>query len=174
LGHEGLINMDLPFLRENASTVISLFAALPLFTLCDRIWLVKTSSISLGFVVLLLGDALTLALTTIFGFAFHDELGTSSTRMLATFIPLLAAWLLIAPHLGAFDLRQMGELGQLWRPFWAMILAAPMAAWLRGVWLDAAIMPIFVVVLGGISALALLLWRVIFYLIGGKLGWRYG
>lgn len=130
----------------------------------------KTSSIPLRFVVLLLGDALTLALTTIFGFAFHEELGTFSTRMLATFIPLLAAWLLVAPHLGAYDLRRMGELGQLWRPFWAMVLAAPMAAWLRAVWLNAAILPVFVVVLGGISALALLLWRVIYYFAGTKLG----
>jgi hypothetical protein len=135
---------------------------------------VKTSSIPLRLALLLLGDALTLALTTVFGFAFHDELGTFSTRMLATFIPSLAAWLLVAPHLGAFDPRRMGQFNELWRPFWAMVLAAPMAAWLRGVWLSTVILPVFVVVLGGISALALLLWRVIFYFVGTRLGWRYG
>jgi hypothetical protein len=135
---------------------------------------VKTSSIALRIVVLLLGDALTLALTTVFGFAFHDQLGAFSTRMLATFIPLLAAWLLIAPHVRAFDLRHIDQFNQLWRPFWAMILAAPMAAWLRGVWLNTVILPVFVIVLGGISALALFLWRVIFYFVGTRLGWRYG
>jgi hypothetical protein len=174
LGHERLLNMDLQLLRVNALSVIGLFAALPLFALCDRIWPVKTSSIPLRFVILVFGDALTLALTTIFGFAFHDELGTFSTRMLATFIPLLVGWLLIAPHLGAYDLRRMSELGQLWRPFWAMVLAAPLAAWLRGVWLNSVILPIFVVVLGGISALALLLWRLIYFAIGARLGSSYG
>jgi hypothetical protein len=162
--------MCFAYILANASSAVRLFTALPLFILCDRIWLVKTSSIPLRLVVLLLGDALTLALATIFGFAFHYELGAFSTRMLATFIPLLAAWLLIAPHLRVFDLRCAGELGQLWRPFWAMILAAPMAAWLRGVWLNAAILPIFVVILGGISAFALLLWRLIYYFVEGKLG----
>lgn len=130
----------------------------------------KTGSIPFRIVVLLLGDALTLALTTVFGFAFHDELGARSTRILTTFVPLLAAWLLIAPHLGVFDLRHVGELTQLWRPFWAMVLAAPMAAWLRGVWLDAVILPVFVVVLGGISALALFLWRLMYCFVGARLG----
>ena len=54
---------------------------------------------------------------------------------------------------------------QLWRPFWAMVLAAPLASWLRGVWLNAPIMPIFVLVLGGFSALGILAWRAVYALI---------
>lgn len=111
------------------------------------------------------GDGITLALVTLVGFARHDELGTAGFRMLSTFIPLLVAWLLVAPHLGAFDFQRLREPLQLWRPFWAMVLAAPLAGWLRGVWLNAPIIPIFVAVLGGVSALALLLWRSIYWLV---------
>ncbi len=114
--------------------------------------------------VLLVGDAVTLAVVTAFGFASHNTLETAGARMLTTFLPLAAAWLLIAPFLGVFDPARAADLRQLWRPFWAMILAAPMAGWLRGVLLDTPILPIFVVILGGFSALGMLAWRIIFWL----------
>lgn len=79
--------------------------------------------------------------------------------MLATFLPALIAWLLVAPHLGAFDTHQAVEARQLWRPFWAMLLSAPLAAFLRGAWLGLTIQPLFVAVLGGVNALAILAWR---------------
>jgi len=110
----------------------------------------------------LAGDVITLAVVTLVGFASHNELGSAGARMLTTFIPLLAAWLLVAPHLGAFDLQRSTEFRQLWRPFWAMVLAAPLAGWMRGAWLNAPILPVFVVILGGISALALFVWRLIY------------
>jgi len=50
-----------------------------------------------------------------------------------------------------------------------MVLAGPMVGWLRGVWLGQVILPIFVVVLGGISALAILAWRAIFWLVTSKM-----
>jgi hypothetical protein len=109
--------------------------------------------------ILLVGDAVTLALVTAFGFASHNTLGSAGVRLLTTFLPLAAAWLLVAPFLGVFDPKYTLDGRQLWRPFWAMILAAPMAAWLRGVLLDDVIMPLFVIILGGVSALALLAWR---------------
>ena len=88
--------------------------------------------------------------------------------ILAASLPLamVLAWLLVSPHLGVFDLQRTNQIGQLWRPFWAMVLAGPLAAWLRGVLLrNAPILPIFVLVLGGISALALLVWRFLFWLV---------
>jgi hypothetical protein len=109
--------------------------------------------------ILLAGDILILALVTLFGFATHNEAGTAGARMLTTFIPLCVAWLLVAPHLDVFDPDRAADLRQVWRPFWAMILAGPFAGWLRGVFLNAPILPVFVVVLGGFSALALLVWR---------------
>lgn len=111
------------------------------------------------------GDVITLALVTLAGFATHNELGTAGFRLLTTFIPLLFAWLLLSPHLRAYDPVYFNQPAQLWRPFWAMVLAAPLAGWMRGVWLNAPIQPVFVLVLGGISSLALLAWRSIYWLV---------
>ncbi len=119
-------------------------------------------------VILGLGDALTLLLVTVAGFARHDELGTAGLRLLTTFIPLAAAWYLVAPHLGVFRAGQVDDVKQLWRPFWAMILAAPLAAWLRAVWLGTSILPVFVAVIGGISALSLVVWRAVFLVAAGN------
>jgi hypothetical protein len=113
--------------------------------------------------ILIAGDVLVLLLVTVFGFATHGELGNAGLRMLTTFVPLVVAWVLVAPHLGAFDLEKSSQPDQLWRPFWAMVLAGPWAAWMRGAWLNAPIIPVFVVVLGGICALALLVWRFLFW-----------
>jgi K+ transporter len=115
--------------------------------------------------ILILGDILVLAAITVFGFASHGTAGSAGLRMLSTFLPLLVAWFLLAPYLGVFDLARASDVRQVWRPFWAMILAAPLAAWMRGVWLDASILWLFVVILGGFSALGLLAWRILFALV---------
>ena len=119
--------------------------------------------------VLIAGDIITLAIVTIIGFASHGTADTAGTRMLTTFIPLVAAWLLIAPHLKVYDREIAKEGRQLWRPLWAMVLAAPMAAWLRGLILNSPILPIFVFILGGVSAVAILIWRGFYWLITTKL-----
>ena len=118
---------------------------------------------------LIIGDILTLAVVTVIGFASHGTAGTAGSRMLTTFIPLLAAWLLIAPHLKVYDHDVALDGRQLWRPFWAMVLAGPMAAWLRGLILNSPILPIFVIILGGVSALAILSWRGLYWLIMTRL-----
>jgi hypothetical protein len=125
----------------------------------------NTTTIKKQHVILIAGDVITLTLVTVFGFASHGTVATAGTRMLATFIPLSIAWFLIAPHLGVFDLERAREARQLWRPFWAMILAAPLGAWMRGVWLKSPILPLFVVILGGVSALCLLAWRTLYVLV---------
>jgi hypothetical protein len=114
---------------------------------------------------LLLGDLLTLAAVTLAGFASHHTLGTMGFRFFSTWLPLAVGWILIAPHLGMYDLAQVKQPGHLWRPVWAMLLAAPMAAWLRGVWLQQPILPVFVAVIGCISALSLLTWRGLYILL---------
>jgi len=131
-------------------------------------------SLSARIYIILVGDALTLAAVTLFGFASHGTLDTAGSRMLTTFLPLMVAWLLVAPHLRVFDPALAVDVHQLWRPFWAMVLAAPMAAWLRGAWLDAPILPVFVLVLGGIAALATLVWRGVFWLLVSRVGRRRG
>ena len=119
--------------------------------------------------ILICGDVVVFALVTLFGFSTHNTLGSAGSRMLATFIPLLAGWALIAPFLGVYNLERVADARQLWRPFWAMVLAGPMVAWLRGVWLGQVILPVFVVVLGGVSALAILAWRTIFWFVVSRM-----
>lgn len=118
-----------------------------------------------GRLILILGDIITLAIVTIIGFASHGTAGSAGARMLTTFIPLVVSWFLIAPFLGVFDLDRVKDIKQVWRPFWAMVLAGPFASWMRGAWLNAPILPLFVVILGGTGALAILTWRVCYYLI---------
>jgi hypothetical protein len=120
-------------------------------------------------VILVAGDIITLALVTVFGFASHGEAGTAGLRMLTTFAPLIVAWFFVAPFFGVYESQRAANYRQLWRPFWAMIVAGPMAAWLRSVMLgmtnqnglNTPIWPVFVVVLGGVAALAVLAWRLI-------------
>jgi hypothetical protein len=116
-----------------------------------------------GIAGLLAGDTLIFAIVTIAGFAQHNELESAGLRMLTTFLPLVAAWLLLAPFSGVFAADRAADPRQLWRPFYTMLLAAPLAAWIRGAWLNQPVVPIFVLVLGGISALALLAWRTLYW-----------
>lgn len=115
--------------------------------------------------IVLVGDVIVLALVTLFGFASHNELGSAGLRMLTTFLPLALAWGLVSPHLGVYADAVLFNGKQLWRPFWAMVLAGPMAGFLRGVLLNNLVSPLFVVILGGVSALAILAWRTIFWMI---------
>jgi hypothetical protein len=117
---------------------------------------------------LVIGDVVTIALVTGIGFAMHGTLGTAGFRMLTTFVPLLIAWIAVAPFLGAYDPGRAMDAPQLWRPFWAMVLAAPLAGWLRGVWLNAPILWLFVLVLGGFSALGILAWRALYILFSAR------
>ncbi|MEE9188570.1 MAG: DUF3054 domain-containing protein [Anaerolineales bacterium] len=119
--------------------------------------------------VLIAGDIITLAIVTVIGFASHGTADTAGSRILTTLIPLVVAWFLIAPFLQVYDNQISRDGRQLWRPLWAMILASPMAAWLRGLMLSSPILPIFVIILGGVSAVAILVWRGIFWLVATRM-----
>lgn len=134
----------------------------------------KTKTYSNHLILLLAGDALAFVLVTIFGFARHGSLETSGLHMATTFLPLLAAWLLVAPHLGVFDAQRVFVAGQLWRPVWAIVLAAPLAAFLRGVWLGTPVQPVFVAVLAGVSGLFILVWRVLYMLLATRMRQSHG
>ncbi len=115
--------------------------------------------------ILLLGDILAIALVTILGFATHGEAGLSFLpRMAAAFFPLSIAWFLLAPGMGLFDQEVTSDTKQLWRPALTTLFAASLAAVLRGFILNAAVIPIFAVVLGGTSALGMVIWRGLFLL----------
>ena len=113
----------------------------------------------------MLGDIFAMLAITLIGFATHGELKTSFiTRMSALFFPLIIAWFLLSPWLGLFQTEIISNPRQLWRPALTMLLAVPLAAVLRGLILNAPIIPIFVVVLITTSALGMLVWRGIYFL----------
>ena len=110
---------------------------------------------------LIAGDLFAFGLVTVIGFASHDELAAGSAeRMLSTFVPFVAAWFMIAPWLGLFGpLAGMAKV-VVWRTPLAAMLAAPLGAWLRGLILASPILPVFVLVMTGVSALVLTTWRI--------------
>jgi hypothetical protein len=115
---------------------------------------------------LIFGDVIVLVIITIIGFVSHGEAELSFVpRMSTTFIPLLIGWFLIAPWLGLFNEKTISDPRQLWRPPFAMLLAAPMAAVLRATMLNTAALPLFTLILGSSAALGLLLWRGLRYLL---------
>jgi hypothetical protein len=124
--------------------------------------------------LLLAGDVLLLGLVTLVGFASHNQLQSAGLRMLTTFLPLVAAWLVAAPPLQLYNVEQARSPRQLWRPIWAMILAAPLAGLLRAIMLQSLIVPVFVLVLAGVGAAGLLLWRGIFAFWLGRYELRHG
>ena len=117
--------------------------------------------------ILIIGDLITFALVTAAGFATHRELDTAPLkRILAVFLPVLVGWLVILPFSRLYDLEIAFDARQLWRPFWAMVVCMPFAMWLRSAWLNTTVIPLFVLVMAGISALAILAWRVVFLWLG--------
>jgi hypothetical protein len=117
-------------------------------------------------VLLILGDILALAVITLIGFANHNELVLFPYyRMLASFLPLVAGWFLIAPWLGLFKPEINSSPRQLWRPLLAMVLAAPLAGFLRALMLNSLVIPLFVLLLGGSAALGMLVWRVLWWIL---------
>ena len=118
---------------------------------------------------LILGDIFSIAILTFIGFATHNEMEISFLpRMGALFFPLIISWFLLVPWLGLFQQEIVSNPKQLWRPVLAMLFAAPMAAVLRGLILNAPIIPIFAVVLGISSAFGMVLWRGIYLLLNRK------
>ena len=119
--------------------------------------------------VLIAGDILAIGFITLIGFATHGETGLSFLpRMAATFFPLVIGWFLLAPRLGLFQDEVIHNARQLWRPALAALFAAPLAAVLRGLMLNTPIIPIFAVVLGVISALGMVVWRALYFLLNRK------
>lgn len=111
------------------------------------------------------GDILTIAALTVLGFVTHGETNVSFLpRMGALFVSLVVSWFLLAPWLGLFQQETTSNSKQLWRPILAMFFAAPLAAVLRGLILNAPILPIFAAVLAGTSALGMVVWRALYFL----------
>jgi hypothetical protein len=109
----------------------------------------------------IVGDIAVLVLLTAIGFATHltfDAFG----RLIVTALGSVLAWAMVAPFFGVYDERDFETPGALWRVAWASMVAAPMAAFLRGMALNRDIPWVFVVVTMLTSGFGLVAWR-IFY-----------
>ena len=110
--------------------------------------------------ILVVGDVLTLGLVTAIGFITHRETGQSvALRFAAVYVPLAVFWLILAGWFGLFQPEITSAPKQLWRILPVLLCAAPLAALLRAWFLQTSVVPIFVIVLGGTSALGMLVWR---------------
>jgi hypothetical protein len=115
---------------------------------------------------LIAGDLFALFLTTAIGFITHGETELSFLpRFAALYFAFSVAWFLLAPWFGLFQVEITSNPRQLWRIVFAMVFAAPFAAVLRGLILNAAMLPIFVLVLAATSAIGMLLWRGLYFLL---------
>jgi len=118
---------------------------------------------------LVIGDILAILITTLTGFATHEELKSEFLlRMMAAIVPLTIAWFLLAPWFGLFQSETTSQLKFIWRPVLAMLFAAPLAVVFRGLILNSAILPIFAIVLGATSALGMAVWRAAFIVLNRK------
>lgn len=114
--------------------------------------------------ILMLGDAIAIAILTYIGFAFHNQTEISS-RMATTFFPMLLGWFLLAPWFGLFDENVTPNQKLLLRVPLAMLFVAPLASILRSASLGSAALPTFTFILGFTNAIGMLIWRWIYYFI---------
>jgi len=116
--------------------------------------------------MLIVGDILAIAFITLIGFATHGEASLAFLpRMAAAYFPLSISWFLLAPWVGLFQREIVSSPGQLWRPALAAVFVASFAVVLRGLILNAPIIPIFAVILGATTALGMVLWRGLYFLL---------
>ena len=129
----------------------------------------KAKTFRASTIILWIGDVIALGLVTILGFASHGELGSAGVRMLTTFVPLVFAWIIAAGPGDSLEVRNAVQFSQIWRPVWAMCLAVPLATVFRASLLAfRPISPIFVFVLAGVGVVAILTWRILFFVIFRK------
>lgn len=97
---------------------------------------------------------------TLVGFVSHDELTLAVWgRFLATFVSFAIAWFLISPWIIRRGVVEDRGRVRVWRPALAAIYAAPLGAWLRGLWIGEPIQVIFVAVMGVVTAVLMAIWR---------------
>jgi hypothetical protein len=102
------------------------------------------------------GDAVVVFVVTLVGFLSHDESPLALVnRFLASWVPFTLAWILAAYPVGLYQ----DERSSLDRLIIAALLAAPLGAILRGLWLGTVVQTTFVLVMAGVLALGMILWR---------------
>ena len=110
----------------------------------------------------LLGDMVIYLLATIIGFLSHlNESEILIGRVAATLIPFLFAWLIVAPWLGTFDPQIIRNTKSVWRVALAALYAAPIGAFGRSLWLNTPTLPLFVIIMAGVTMVMIVTWRLV-------------
>jgi hypothetical protein len=113
--------------------------------------------------ILWIGDAFAYVAITLIGFSTHGILQSGAfIRLLATLLPFYVSWILLAVWGGVLRSRADQRWRWLLRSGISAALAAPLAAMLRSFWLGGSILPTFVLVMAAVSALGIMLWRLLF------------
>lgn len=109
-------------------------------------------------------------LATILGFISHSgESEISIGRVAATFVPFTLAWTVISPRLGAYDPENLKDLKSVWRPALASLYAAPLGAFGRSLVLKTPILVLFVLIMGGVTSVLIVFWRLLLTIIGFRI-----
>jgi hypothetical protein len=111
--------------------------------------------------ILLLGDLAAIGIAVWIGLQFHQLGETIWQRFPFTFVPWSLAWYFVAAK---FDLLHWKKvtLAQVGQILMAMIIASPLAAMLRAAWLGTAALPLFALIMGAVTAFAIIVWRLIY------------
>lgn len=110
--------------------------------------------------IVIIGDIICIALVALIGFLIHYG-DTQGWRWLSSFIPVVIAWFVTAPWVGAYQADTIRRPLLAWRAGLAAFLSAPLAAWLRGIWLNSAVLPVFINVLILTNVFGFIVWRVL-------------
>lgn len=106
------------------------------------------------------GDILVYLVATVLGFASHRELvPTAWGRFLATLVSFTLAWFLISPWILGRGGPQERWSTRLWRTVLAAVYAAPLGAWLRGLWIGVSVQVVFVAIMAAVTAGLMAVWR---------------
>jgi hypothetical protein len=109
------------------------------------------------------GDVFAFGLITLIGFSSHGSLRSAQmSRILATFLPFSASWILFACWGGVSRPYEDRPWRWLLRSGISAFLAAPLAATLRALWLGTTALPVFILVMGSVSMLGIMLWRLLY------------
>jgi hypothetical protein len=109
---------------------------------------------------LLLGDWVALALVAVIGFWSHTQT-IQIGRFFAVAVPLCLAWLITAPWFGILAAGKQHGWQEWWKIGWAVLLAIPLAAVMRGWILNNPVQITFTFVMIATSLLTLWIWRFI-------------
>ena len=106
----------------------------------------------------IIGDVVVLIGMTVFGFLTHSTLD-ETCRLFVTTLGVLIAWAVVSPWFDTFSEATLTRPASVWKVALAWTIAAPFAAFLRGLILGVGISATFVLVLIATNGPILVLWR---------------